>query len=145
MGSTTRIENALKFRLSGLTLSPIRRVAWPGTAFTPEMSEIYLAPVVLWNRSERGEVGAAAALRHVGILQVDVRGPALADDEPQTEVVDSVIEWFDRQVITRNSVIVRIGSFNGGLAVCSRSGAIVSDGWRQISVSIPFWCDVFPS
>jgi hypothetical protein len=144
-GNTTRIENALLYRLSTLVLDPVRRIAQPGDSFTPIVGEIYLAPGVLWNRSERGEIGGSAARRHIGILQVNVRGPALsASPEPLAEVADAIIEWFDLQVVTRNSVTVRIGSFTGGPGVPWRGGVIIDAGWALIPVSIPFWCDVFP-
>ena len=144
-GATTRIEKALLDKLRLLTLSPVRRVAWPGMSFVPVIGEIYLAPGILWNTSERGEVGSQAARRHVGIFQVNVRGPAIGNPETDAEIADLIIEHFDREVISHNSVLVRIGSFTGGRAVPWRGGAITDDGWRLIPVSIPFWCDVFPT
>ena len=144
-GNTTRIERALLTRLASLTLSPARPIAWPGASYTPTVGTIYLAPSILWNSSERGEIGSAAARRHVGIFQVNVRGPAIGNPETDAEIADRIIEHFDRQVITLNSITVRIGSFNGGRAVPWRGQAIPDDGWRLIPVSIPFWSDIFPS
>lgn len=144
-GNTARIERALHYRLSTLTLSPTRRIAQPGQEFVPVVGEIYLAPGILWNSTERGEVGGQAARRHIGIYQVNVRGPALGNVEPQTEIADLIIEHFDRQIITREGVTVRIGSFNGGRAVPWRGSAITDAGWRLVPVSTPFWCDIFPS
>lgn len=144
-GNTTRIEGALLYRLSQLGFSPARRVAWPGSAFVPAVGEIYLAPGTLWNGAERGEVGARAARRHVGIFQVNVRGPAIGFIETDAEIADRIIEHFDRQVIDRNGVIVRVGSFDGGRSVPWRGSAITEAGWRLIPVSVPFWCDVFPT
>jgi len=144
-GNTARIERALMYRLSTLTLSPTRRIAQPGQDFTPVAGEIYLAPGFLWNSTERGEVGSQSARRYIGIFQIAVRGPAIANVEPQTEVADAFIDHFDRQVITRESVTVRIGSFNGGRSVPWRGSAIIEGGWRLVPVSVPFWCDIFPS
>lgn len=144
-GNTARIERALHRRLSQLALSPSRRVASPGEAFVPVVGEIYLASGTLWNNTERGEVGASAPKRYRGVFQVNVRGPHIGNPEPQTEVADAIIEHFDRQVITLNSVTVRIGSFDGGRSVPWRGSAIVDGGWRLIPVSVPFWCDVFPT
>lgn len=145
-GNTARIERALHYRLSQLVLVPPRRVASPGEGFTPIVGEVYLASGTLWNTTERGELGPGAARRHRGIFQVNVRGPQAGNPEPQTEVADSIIEHFDRQVIALNSVTVRIGTFDGGgRAVPWRGSAITESGWRLIPVSVPFWCDVFPS
>jgi hypothetical protein len=144
-GNTTRIEGALLDKLRTLVLNPARPVAWPGTTYTPVVGTIYLAPGFLWNSTERGETGSQSARRHVGIFQVNVRGPAIGNPETDAEIADRIIEHFDRQVIPHNSVIVRIGSFNGGRAVPWRGGALTEDGWRLIAVSIPFWCDVFPT
>jgi hypothetical protein len=144
-GATSKIEDALLAHLAELTLTPARRVAWPDTKFDPLGGEVYLTPSVLWNDSERGEIGPGAARRHVGILQVATYGPLAGDTVPQKEVVDAVIEHFDRENFTRNSVTVRIGSFTGGRGVPSRSSSMTDDGWRLIAVSIPFWCDVFPA
>ena len=144
-GNTTRIEGALFTRLASLTLTPARPIAWPGSGYEPVVGTIYLAPGILWNSSERGEIGSGAARRHVGIFQVNVRGPAIGNPETDAEIADQIIEHFDRQVITHNSVTVRIGSFNGGRSVPWRGGIITDAGWRLIPVSIPFWCDVFPS
>lgn len=146
-GNTTRIEKALLSRAASLVLSPVRRIAWPGTAFTPITNEIYLSPGILWNTSERGELGPNAARRHRGIFQVNVRGPAVGNPETDAEVADAIIEWFDKQVIVNSGVTVRIGNFDGGNSVPSRGGAIpdAATGWRLIPVSIPFWCDIFPS
>lgn len=143
-GNTTRIEDALFFRLGQLMLTPTRRIAWPGSSFTPVVGEIYLAAGVLWNRIDRSEIGSAAAARHVGIFQVNVRGQAIGSPATDAEVVDAIINHFDRQTITHNSVTVRIGSFDGGRSAPWRGGAIADDGWRMIPVSIPFWCDIFP-
>jgi hypothetical protein len=144
-GNTAKIERALRYRLSTLTLSPTRRFADEGQNFTPIKGEIYLDPGTLWNPSERGEIGARAPRRHVGIYQVALYGPASGNPETETEIADLIIEWFDRQVITLNGVTVRVGSFDGGRSVPWRGSAIVQDGWRLIPVSIPFWCDIFPS
>lgn len=144
-GNTARIERALHYRLSTLSLSPTRRIAQPGQVFTPVVSEIYLSPGFLWNSTERGEIGGQAARRHIGIFQVAVRGPDLGNVETQTEIADLIIEHFDRQVIAREGVTVRIGSFNGGRSVPWRGSAIIEGGWRLVPVSVPFWCDVFPS
>lgn len=144
-GNTTRIEGALLYRLSTLVLTPPRRIAWPGLAFTPVVGEIYLAVGFLWNGIERGETGSRAARRHYGIFQVNVTGPSVAGVEPDAEVADKIIEHFDRQVINRNDVIVRVGSFSGGRSVPWRGSTVVETGWRLIPVSVPFWCDVFPT
>ena len=146
-GNTTRIEKALLSRLAALTLSPVRRVAWPGTSFTPVVNEIYLAPGILWNTSERGELGSNSARRHRGIFQVNVRGPMIGNPETDAEIADLIIEHFDRQVIVNSSVTVRIGNFDGGNAVPWRGQALpdATSGWRLIAVSVPFWSDIFPS
>lgn len=144
-GNTARIEAALLDRLKCLDLRPKRRVAWPGAGFAAKVGEIYLAPGILWNATERRELGAHAARRHVGIFQVNVRGPALAGDTEDAEVADAIIEHFDRQVINHSGVVVRIGSFSGGRSVPWRTGPMVDAGWRLIPVSIPFWCDIFPT
>lgn len=144
-GNTARIEDALLGRLASLVLAPARRVAWPDIVFEPVVGEVYLAPGTLWNSAERGEVGPGAARRYVGIFQVLVRGPISGTSVPQKEAADSIIEHFDRQNLAYDGLIVRIGSFNGGRAVPWRGGALVDAGWRLIPVSVPFWCDVFPS
>lgn len=146
-GNTTRIEKALLYRLSQLVLSPVRRFALPGVDFTPVVNEIYLAPGTLWNTSERGEVGPNAARRHRGIFQINVRGPALGNRETDAEIADLIIEHYDRQVIVYGGVTVRVGNFDGGQSVPYRGSAITdtTTGWRLIAVSVPFWCDIFPS
>jgi hypothetical protein len=144
-GNTTRIERALHYRLSTLTFSPTRRIASPGEAFVPVVGEIYLQSGTLWNNTGRAELGTDAPKRFRGIFQVNVRGPEIGNPEPQTEIADAVIEHFDRQVITLNGVTVRIGAFDGGRAVPWRGSAVIDGGWRLIPVSIPFWCDVFPT
>lgn len=144
-GNTGKIENALLYKLGALTLDPTRRVAWPDDDFTPVTGEIYLTPGVLWNNSERGEIGTGAAIRHRGIFQVILRGPQIGSPSTDANVADLIIAHFDRATITRNAVTVRIGSFDGGRAVPWRGAAIPENGWRMIPVSIPFWCDVFPT
>jgi hypothetical protein len=144
-GNSARIETALQYRLRTLELDPVRRIAWADSAFQPIADEIYLEPGTLWNPTQRGEIGTRAPKRYVGIFQVLVHGPVLGDQNAQKEVADAIIEWFDRQVITRNDVTVRIGSFEGGRSVPWRGSSIVQGAWRLIPVSIPFWCDVFPT
>lgn len=149
-GKTSSIEDALHYRLRQLTLSPTRRVAWPKEPFTPTIAsdgqgEIFLRPTVFWNETERGEIGPGAARRHMGIYQIEVRAPTGLRSFAQEEIADLLIEHFDRQVISRNGLLVRIGTFNGGPAVPWRTTPIPDGAWQTIPVSCPFWCDAFPS
>lgn len=143
-GKTASISDALSDRLRQLTLSPPRRVAWPGMVFTASVGEIYLEPRLLPNTTDFGAVGVNAPRRHRGLYQVTVYGPAIAaSPEPQDEIVDRVIEHFVAQTITRNGVTVRIGSFDGSPSVPYPSSALIAKGWRSVAVTIPWWCDTW--
>lgn len=143
-GKTAAIANALKYRLSTLTLSPVRRIAWPNAAFAPVAGEIYLEPTVLPNRTDYGAVGANAPRRHQGLYQISVRGPAITPTpEVQDEIADLIIEHFEAETIISNGVTVRIGSFDGSPGLPYRVSALIESGWRNIPVTIPWWCDTF--
>ena len=144
VGNSSKIENTLYYHLGQLTLVPTRNIAWPDINYTPVEGEIFLEPSVLWNNTDLAEIGTGAADRYVGILTVGVKGPVVVDSLPEKEVADSVIAHYNRTVITRNSITVRIGSFVGGNNVPWRGASFTDNGWRIIPVSIPFWCDITP-
>jgi len=147
VGNSAKIEDSLFYTLGQMTFTPTRRIAWPDIdpPFEPVESEIYLEPTVLWNETDRAEIGTGAPNRHMGIFQILTRGPIAISSQPQIELVDEIIAAFDRLVISQNSITVRIGSFNGTRSVPWRGSSFDEDGKNVIPISIPFWCDIFPS
>lgn len=142
VGKHSIISEALDYRLNSISLSPSRRIANLGDSFQPVVGEIYLRPSYLPNRSDYAAVGTTLR-RHTGLYQVDVVGPTNQGNIPQIEVVDSVIEWFAGQIISRNSLHIRIGSYDGSGGVPYPSPELNAGGWRTIPITIPWWCDAF--
>lgn len=142
-GKLTSIKEALDYKLSTLSLSPSRRVAYEGTVFEPVVGEIYLRSNFIPNQTDLGGVGINAPRRHRGIYQVTVAGPTNVGTVTQSEVADLVIEHFVQQTITRNGLTVRVGSYDGSPSVPYAAPMLIVDGWLNIPVTIPWWCDTF--
>ena len=135
-GLESKIDNALMARLAGLTLSPVRRVAWPGTDFTPNSGEIYLAPTVLPNTTTQASLGYDGVNRHQGLFQVSVWSPLASPMIPALEVASAVAAHFKRgTVLTFEGITVRVS------APPSRAPAIPDGAWRQIPITIPYLTD----
>lgn len=141
-GKTARIFEALNYRLSTLTLSPTRRVAWPNLSFVPVVGEIYLKPAHLPVRADYAAVGTVMR-RHTGLYQVSVFGPVNVTPVTQDEIVDLIVEHFAAQTITRNSQTVRIGRVDGESSVPTVAPELIEEGWRQVPITIPWYCDTF--
>ena len=145
-GNSTKIEEALNYFLNTLVLVPTRRIAWDALAFEPQTAEYYLVPSFVPNQTGLAEIGTGAPRRHTGLYQVNVHGPWDKATVVHGELADAVIEHFFRQVIARNGLTVRIGSFNGvSNPAPSRAPDFQDKGLRVTPVSVPWWCDDFPA
>lgn len=142
VGKHAIISEALDYRLSTLVTSPVCRIAHRSASFAPTIGETYLRPNYLPNATDYGAVGSTLR-RHVGLYQVDVVGPVNVGPVPQLEIVDAVIEWFVAQTIARNSLRIRIGTYDGNPGVPYPSPELIDGGWRTIPITIPWWCDTF--
>lgn len=143
VGKLASIEDALFYRLSQLTLTPSLPIAYPNTPYVPVVGSTFLEALNLPNRTDYAGVGLGAARRHRGLLQVIINSPQNAGATAASEVADKIIEWFiAADVIPRNGVRVRIGSFDGSAGVPYRTTAYQQDGWQKLPVTIPWWCDV---
>ena len=138
----TAIEEALNAHLVGLVFSPVVPIAWQNLSYTPMVGHTYLRPKLFPNRTDVGAVGVNAPRRHRGLYQVSVYGAVdvgLAD----TWIADAIIEHFNAEVLERNGVRVRIGSFDGSASVPSRLSSFREGEWNVIPVTIPWWNDTY--
>lgn len=136
------IAEALDYKLSTLTLSPVRRVSWRNLPFTPVTNEIYLKPFYMPAGSNYAAIGADLR-RHIGLYQVNVVGPVGVTPVTQDAIADLIVEHFVNQTISRNGLLVRIGVITGssGNSVPSPAPEIIVDGWRTIPITVPWWLD----
>lgn len=141
-GKNTSIGEALDYWLNSLVLTPTRRIAQRNLTFVPEVNEIYLRPTVLHANTDFGDIGARMR-RHRGIYLVGVFGPVNTGPTTQSEIADLIVEHFVSETISRNGVNVRIGTPDGGPGVPSQGTESSVGGWRNIPVSIPWWCDTY--
>lgn len=142
-GKTAAIAEALRFHLGEKAFDPVLPIAWEGMKYTPTTGETYLAPSVLPNRTDLGAVGANAPRRFLGLFQVVVCGPMHGSPTTLEDIADELIEHFRNALIERNSVRVRVGSFNRSPSLPWQSPAIIDNGWRRVPVTVPWWSDVF--
>jgi len=140
-GKLSGIEDALHYRLNALGLSA--PIAWPGAAFQPVVGQTYVAPSILPNRTDYAAVGSNSPRRHRGLYQVIIYSPINEGSLPAAEIADQIIEQFAGVTIDKNSLRVRIGSFDGSPALPYRGTSLDQDGWRLTPVTIPWWCDTF--
>lgn len=140
-GKLTIIQEALDYFLSTISMTGINGIAVKGATFQPVVDTIFLRSSFLPNRTQLGELGTGAARRHVGLFQVDVRAFEIANPLAQTQIVDRVIDHFWRQTISRNGLIVRIGSFDGAHSVPFPSPEYEDAPWTVIPVTVPWWAD----
>lgn len=135
-GLESKIDTALMARLASLTLSPVRRVAWPGADFTPGSGEIYLEPNVIPNTTTQASLGYDGVNRHQGLFQISVWSPLATSTIPALEVASAVMAHFKRgTVLTFEGITLRINQ------PPSRAPALTDGAWRQIPVTIPYFTD----
>lgn len=77
MSGTLEVQGALQAHAvhpAGANL-PVGRIAWPGKQFNPGSTAWYRVSFTTAQRPPRAAIGEGAAVRHTGMLQIDVFYP----------------------------------------------------------------------
>ena len=140
----TGIEEALHHWLSTLAFTPALDIAWPAQVYKPVLGTPYLEPDFMPNKPEYGAIGVNAPERARGLYQILVHDAENQGSLIPARKADKLIEHFKPPlVIERNSIRVRMGSYDASSPLPWRGRAHSEAGWCTVPVSIPWWCDVF--
>jgi len=132
-----QIVAALQVRLKAFAAaqSPVLRIAYALTPFTPTATEIYLADHHLPATPFNPDISIRRT-RFLGIYQVDVNAPGTANPVTLRLLADAVAAHFPRNLVLQGSaVVVRIE------AVSAVGPAIPGTDRTKIPVSIRYRAD----
>lgn len=130
MSIETDIMGALFARAATFTALPI---AWPNKQFDIPADGKYVSVFFIPNTTTRILIASDGPQRHIGILQLNVMWPLLADEEGARAVAGNLVELFSTDLkMIQNDVAVRVTKRPVASAM------IVSDRNITIPVSVEY-------